>query len=77
MDNLKTYNRILNDTWHLLKKFLTMERPEFGSDEYFAALITEASDMGTKYGTDFATKQAALVINELDRIWREERNERI
>ena len=77
MNKLQEYFAIINDTWKLLHKFAIMEKPEFGSDEYFAALITEASEIGAKYGTEFATKQAALVIGELDRIWREERNERI
>lgn len=77
MNKLQEYFAIINDTWKLLHKFAIMEKPEFGSDEYWAELVLEAGNMGTHYGTEFAKKQAELVISELDRIWREERNERI
>lgn len=67
--DLKEYNKIINDGWQLLKSYY----PPKKGQEYWDNLIFDANNMVELNGRkEFAIKIAVVVVNELERVQKEE-----
>ena len=67
--DLKEYNKIIADGWQLFKSYYPPKKDQ----EYWDRLIFDANNMVELNGRrEFAIKMAVIVVNELERVQKEE-----